>query len=125
MINFSKLINKENFNIIFQSTMKTLPIITAVLALKLVYQNCDATGVTRCYFCFNKCEEPLEIKDCANDFQDFRCSASHAITPNGTTQYFKGCVLSNDEYWRSRCDVLNYTPGGGCYMCDENLCNYL
>ncbi|KAJ3645728.1 hypothetical protein Zmor_023365 [Zophobas morio] len=105
--------------------MESLTIISILFYLSTVFVGKSfSTGVQTCYYCWWKCEEPLEIRDCANDFQDFRCYASHAITPNGTYQEFKGCVLSNDEYWHTRCDTLNYQPDSGCYMCDDDLCNW-
>ncbi|RZC35425.1 uncharacterized protein BDFB_007295, partial [Asbolus verrucosus] len=83
------------------------------------------TGVKKCFYCLFQCNEPLEVQECANDWQDFRCYSSKAITPSGVLEHSKGCVLSNDEWWHSRCDSLNYIEGDSCYMCDEDMCNFL
>ncbi|KAJ3623767.1 hypothetical protein MTP99_017430 [Tenebrio molitor] len=103
--------------------MKVSAVVLTLAICAAFYHRGVEASVSKCYYCYFACSDPLEEQTCPNsDLIDYRCFSVYA-EGDGQVSELKGCMLANDTFAIEGCDALDNQSGDSCFICDTDLCN--
>ncbi|KYB25834.1 hypothetical protein TcasGA2_TC034067 [Tribolium castaneum] len=91
-----------------------------LLCAAIFAQTCvKGSGVSKCYFCQDSCQEPPKTVNCPSGG---RCMANGVIYDSEHRIEQRTCMVANSTLVE-KCAKLNETKDAFCYFCDTDLCN--